>query len=307
MNRVIVIGCLEETLDTLEHYYYLGGKIDALVTLPPNEAEKAGITNWVDLRPFADRHKLPLYHLSKYSMNTRHDFDLIQGLSPGIIFVIGWQRLIPDTVIKLAELGCVGFHGAANFLPWGRGRSPINWSILEGRNRFILHMFFITPGVDDGDILGFEIYDITPEDTCRTLYFKTAMAQASLMHRLLPEIKEGKCPRYPQTGYQYYYPKRTPEDGKIDWNSTAEGICRLVRAVTRPYPGAFTYLSKHRLYIWRAQNFGDNLITSHAEPGEVVFISNDLTEFVVQCGTGAVLVTEFNSPITIKRGDKLGI
>ncbi|MFQ5786502.1 MAG: methionyl-tRNA formyltransferase [Thermodesulfobacteriota bacterium] len=304
MKRIVVVGCLEETLDTLSYLYHLGERIDALISLRQEEANIAGISNWIDLQPFSVRHQLPLYYVDKYSMNTESDYKLIKGLNPEAILVIGWQRLLPEKIVEISTLGCVGFHGSENLLPWGRGRSPINWSIIEGRNRFILHMFFITPGIDDGDIIGFEIYDIQHEDTCRSVYYKTAIAQARLINRFLPKILEGDCPRYPQIGEEFHYPKRTPKDGKINWNLPARDICRLIRAVTHPYPGAFTTISNQTMFIWRGQYFGDNLLTAHARPGEIVFVSsNNFREIVVQCGQGAILVSEYDTPILLQRGD----
>lgn len=300
----MVVGCLEETLDTLAHLYHLGGSVDAIVTLPGEQAEKAGVTNWVDLEPFAEAHHIPLHRVELYSMKSRADAELMRSLNAEVALVVGWQRLIPPDLIDLAALGFIGFHGSANFLPWGRGRSPINWSIIEGRDRFILHMFFITPGVDSGDVIGFEVYDICREDTCRSVYYKTAMAQATLIHRFLPKILEGNCPRYPQVGEEFYYPKRTAEDGRIDWNLPGEDVCRLVRAVTRPYPGAFGLLAGERVRIWRCQYFGENLLTEHLRPGEVAFVSSNMwAEVVVRCGRGAVLIDDYESPVTIRRGD----
>lgn len=302
--RVIVIGCLEETLDTLSCLYYLGGKVNALVSLPQPLAEKANASNWVDLQSFAKQHNLPLYYVNKYSMKDMKDCELIRKLESDIIIVLGWQRLIPEKIINEPLQGCIGFHGSSNFLPWGRGHSPINWSIIEGRNRFVLHMFFITPGIDDGNIIGFEIYDIQPEDNCRSVYYKTSMAQAKLLHRFLPLIQNGECPSYPQIGDTFHYPKRTPDDGKINWLDSAEQVCRLIRATTLPYPGAFSFLGNKKILIWEAQPFGNSLLTAKAKPGEVIFISsNNLKEFVVMAAHGAILVTKYDSSLPIRAGD----
>lgn len=306
MRPIVVIGCLEETLDTLSFLDSLGTRVDALITLPADLGARSGLTNWVDLGPLAQGLGLPVHYVDGYSMKGDSDYELVGSLAPEVILVVGWQRLVPDRIIQLSKLGCIGFHGSANLLPWGRGRSPINWSIIEGRDRFILHMFFIAPGVDDGDIIGLEVYDIQPEDTCRSVYYKTAMAQARLIGRFLPKIRKGQCPSYPQLGEAYHYPKRTPEDGRIDWSWPGERICRLVRAVTRPYPGAFTFLSRQKVCVWSCQYFGDNLLTSHGRPGEAVFVSsNELREVVVQTGKGAVVLTNYQSPAEIKPGDVL--
>ncbi len=304
MSKIIVIGCLEETLDTLRYLYSLNVKIDYLITLSKENANKTGISNWVDLLPFSKENQMPLLYVTQYNMKNELDYDLIKKLDPDVVYVIGWQRLIPTNIIDLAKLGFIGFHGSCNFLPWGRGRSPINWSIIENRNRFILHMFFITSGVDDGDIIGVEVFDIQSEETCRSLYYKTAISQARLIKKFITPIIENNYPRYPQLGEIFYYPKRTPDDGKINWELDSKDICRLVRAVTHPYPGAFSSINDKRVNIWRCQNFGDNQLTSDAKIGEVVFVSsNNFSEFVVKAGLGAILITEYESDNPIVLGD----
>lgn len=304
MSNLTVVGCLEETLDTLSYYYFLGGKVDNIITLSKNRAIKAKISNWVDLNGFANKHNIPVYYVNHYNMKTKSDFELVKKLNPDLMLVIGWQRLIPENIIQLPSKGVIGFHGSSNFLPWGRGRSPINWSIIEGRNRFILHMFFITPGIDSGKIIGFEIYEITSEDNCRSVYYKTAMAQAILINRFLDNILAGNCQLYPQSGVEFYYPKRTPDDGKINWNLPALEICKLIRAVTHPYPGAFSLLKGEKIFFWRCQYFGDDLITVNSKPGEVLFIStNKFSEIAVKCGKGSILINEYDSKIKLKQGD----
>jgi len=305
VSSVVVLGCLEETIDTLRHLAALGTKVDALVTLTEADAKKAGTTNWFDLAPFAREQGIPIHHVASYSLQDARDLALFQTLAPAVVYVVGWQRLVPEAILRTAAKGFIGFHGSCNFLPRGRGRSPINWSIIEARDRFILHMFFIEPGVDDGKVIGCEIYDIRPEDTCRSVYYKTALAQAALMHRFSRPILEGTATGWAQEGEPFYYPKRTPEDGRIDWSWPAEKICRLVRAVTRPYPGAFSEIRGMRVAVWHAIDLGDNQITAHAKPGEIVFVSaNAMREVIVQTGRGAVLLSEYDAQTPLKTGDR---
>lgn len=299
----VLLGCVEETRDTLLHLLRLGERPDHIVCITPEEARRQRVTNYVDMRAVAASLNIPCSILRSYSMKAE-DGALFANLSPRILLVVGWQRLVPDAVLQHVKDGTVGFHGSSNILPWGRGRSPINWSIIEGRDRFALHMFFIAPGVDDGDVIAIKLYDINPYDNCRTLYYKTAIAQAELLARYLPLMRTGECSRMRQYGEEFYYPKRTPEDGRIDWTADAGTICRLVRAVTWPYPGAFTTLGNSRVMIWDAQPFSRDFF-SGAVPGEVCFVSDNGTgEFVVRCGDGTLLVRKAEVPGTITPGDR---
>ncbi len=309
MKKIVMIGCLEETIDTLRQLLHQGQTIDSVVTLPEKQALKSGISNWVDLRDFCLVHGISLYEVQSYGMQHETDHKLISDLLPADFYVVGWQRLIPKDIVSLSGAKFLGFHGSANFLPWGRGRSPINWSIVEGRERFILHMFFISPGVDDGDVIGMEVYDITPEDSCRSLYYKTALAQACLIRRFSSLLLEGNCPSLPQVGEPFYYPKRTPEDGQIDWRQPAEAICRLVRAVTDPYPGAFAFLEGQRINVWTCQYWGDNQMFACAQTGEVIFVAShpERQEVAVKCGSGAILMTHFDASFDLQEGQVLDV
>lgn len=304
---VVMLGCLEETRLTLSELAQRGVVPDEIVCLRRTAAASQGITNFVDLVPVAESHGIPCSQVETYSMTSDHDVDLIRRLNPSVLLVVGWQRLVPPAVLELVRTATVGFHGSANILPWGRGRSPINWSIIEGRDRFALHMFLIRAGVDDGDIVGIKIYDINEWDTCRTVYYKTAIAQADLIHLHLPSILSGDTMGLPQRGEAFFYEKRSPEDGLIDWHADAHTICRLVRAVTWPYPGAYTKLRGVDMQVWQAQPFSRDFFAGEP-PGRICFVSDRArSEFAVACADGSVLVTDAATDgVEIRVGDMLG-
>jgi len=298
-----VIGCLEETIDTLDYLYHIGETVDIIYTINSEKARNLKVTNYVDLKDYAKKNKISIEYFEKYSMKTKYDIDLILDCDADFIFVLGWQRLIPGDIIEKATQKFFGFHGSYNFLPWGRGRSPLNWSIIEKRNRFILHMFEITPSVDDGNIVDMEVFEINQYDNIRSLYYKTAIKQAIMIKRFINNYDIKKNTYYPQIGDNFYYPKRNPEDGLIFWNNKASDICCLVRALTKPYPGAFSYCNNKKIHIWSCQYFWDDINKVYFEIGEVIFTSsNEKKEFVVNCGEGQLLVTEYTYNGTIKKG-----
>jgi methionyl-tRNA formyltransferase len=301
-GECVVLGCLEETRDTLAHLARLGERPDRIVSITEEEAKRQGATNYVDLAPMANTWDVPFSLVQSYSMKNKQDQDLFERLRPAVLLVVGWQRLVPDSVLSKVELGSIGFHGSCNILPWGRGRSPINWSIIEGRNRFALHLFFLKPGIDDGEIIAIRLYDINGWDTCRSVYYKTAIAQAELLAQCLPLLRSGECPSMAQHGDSFHYPKRTPADGRIDWSQGVEQVCRLVRAVTWPYPGAFSTLDGEEVKIWQAAPFSRDFFDG-TEPGTVCFVpDNGTREFIVRAADGAVLVTEWESSAEIEAG-----
>lgn len=87
--------------------------------------------------------------------------------------------------------------------------------------------------------------------------------------------------------------KRTPDDGLINWNKPLEDIYNLVRAVTHPYPGAFTFNGLNKIYIWEAQPFDTNITYPNAKYGEIVEIFEN--NFIVNCMDGLLLVTNHDA------------
>lgn len=303
MTDLVVLGCLEETLHTIIHLDRLGVRPDHLLSLA-DAPDRDLVSGYTDLRPIADDLGIPFGEVSTYAMTAPADEALIAALSPKVLLVVGWQRLVPRSVLDRIAVATIGFHGSANMLPWGRGRSPINWSIIEGRDRFALHMFLITPGVDDGDIVGVKLYDINPWDDCRTVYYKTAISAAELIAVHVPAVMAGEA-GLRQRGEAFEYPKRTPADGRIDWTQSSEAICRLVRATTRPYPGAFATLGDLPVRVWQAQPFSRDLFCD-AAPGDVCFVTaGPPPEFVVRSHDGTVLVREFETTARLEVGMRL--
>jgi len=107
----------------------------------------------------------------------------------------------------------------------------------------------------------------------------------------MKEILEGKIEGWEQTGEATYYPKRTPEDGRIDWkNMDVDRIYDFIRAQTKPYPGAFSFLNGKKVTIWEARIFDRTIKYREAEYGQIVEKFGD--DMVVNCLGGLLLVTD---------------
>ena len=156
----------------------------------------------------------------------------------------------------------------------------------------------MTPGIDDGDILDFQTFDINKWDTCRTVYYKISVVQKRKLLELIPKLIKNKFKRIPQTGEPTFYPKRTPQDGLINWNQNSEKLFDFIRAITKPYPGAFSHINKKKITIWNAQPFDTQITYDKNQIGEIVekFFSGD---FIVKCQEGSLLVTEYEGAVSI--------
>ncbi|MDR2503078.1 MAG: bifunctional UDP-4-amino-4-deoxy-L-arabinose formyltransferase/UDP-glucuronic acid oxidase ArnA [Deltaproteobacteria bacterium] len=177
--------------------------------------------------------------------------ERIRALAPDALFSFYYRKLLREPLLSLAPLGAFNLHGS--LLPRYRGRCPINWAIINGEKETGLTLHFMTSRPDAGDIVGQTRLPIDPLDTARSVSEKLTAAVPELLRPLLAPIAEGRPPRTPQDeGQATYFGGRTPEDGRMDWAGPAAGLENLVRALTRPWPGAFTHIGGRKVLVWEA-------------------------------------------------------
>ena len=292
-RRVVYVGCTDAGFDLFRYVHEELVEVDELVSLTPEQGERYGIGSYYDYGEYADGHDIPVYYPDTYGMDER-DLDHFRTLDADLMIVHGWQRLIPGEILGTFTRGALGLHGSAFGLPKGRGRSPMNWSLIEGLDRFLLSVMHLDEGADSGDVVATRKFDINGHDTIRTLYHKLVMTTQRMLDETLDDVLAATAEYEPQTGEPTYYPKRTPEDGAVHWEDPTETIHDLVRAVARPYPGAFTEHDGERIAVWDAQPFSADLLLD-AEPGTVVQVFRPSDQFVVKTGDGTLLVTDWEA------------
>jgi methionyl-tRNA formyltransferase len=206
------------------------------------------------------------------NINEPEYIEKIKCIAPDLIIVCGWQRLVCKEILDIPRLGTVGFH--SSLLPKYRGRAPVNWAIIAGEKETGITMFYLTEDADAGDIIAQKAFPIMLNDDCDTVYKKSAKAGADLMAEFLPKIANGTAPRLHNPSRNYpAYPKRTPTDGEIDFKRSAIDVYNFIRALTKPYPGAFTYLSDDsKIVIWKAEIVFDE---SRLKMDDIIFDTLD--------------------------------
>jgi methionyl-tRNA formyltransferase len=177
--------------------------------------------------------------------------ERIRGAAPDLLFSFYYRSLLKEEILEIPRLGAMNLHGS--LLPKYRGRAPVNWVLVQGETETGVTLHFMTVKPDAGDIVGQAAVPIDFGDTALSLYGKMEAAASRLLGELLPRIARGDIPRRPnETARGSYFGGRKPEDGRIDWSRPAVELYNLVRAVTRPYPGAFTELEGEKLTVWWA-------------------------------------------------------
>jgi methionyl-tRNA formyltransferase len=269
--------------DCLEAAAGAGAEVVAVVTLPgPVDPSRSGQCRFDDVAA-----RLAARLIETRDVNAPDTVEALRETAPDLIFVVGWSQLVGDEFIALASGGVFGMH--PTLLPRHRGRAPIPWTIISGLATTGVTLFEITDATaDSGPIVAQVEVPVDPDETASTLFERISEAHVELVRAHVPRLLVGTASRIPQDPTRASsWPKRVPADGIIDWMTRAPYLYDWVRAQTRPYPGAFTFLGDTRVVVWRA---APTTIDSQAPAGTVV--ESRESGVVVVCGEGALVLEE---------------
>jgi methionyl-tRNA formyltransferase len=196
-------------------------------------------------------------------VNAPESVAAIAATSPGLLLSFYYRQMMKPDVLGLATAGALNLHGS--LLPRYRGRAPVNWVLVNGERETGVTLHYMDEKPDHGDVVAQRRVAIARDDSALTLTHKLALAARALLRDVYPELAAGRAPRWAQAhSRSSYFGGRRPADGAIDWRSSAERIRDLVRAVTEPWPGAFTRLGDEPLIVWWAETAARH---AGAEPG----------------------------------------
>ncbi|MFP3868901.1 MAG: formyltransferase [Desulfobacteraceae bacterium] len=273
--------CLEVLGDLCRQY---GDEIVAVVTHPDDPVENVWFAS---VRELALAQNYPLYQPG--DPNDGRFVEVMRRLEPDFIFSCYYRQMLKKPLLDLPRYGALNLHGS--LLPGYRGRCPVNWVLIHGEGETGVTLHYMEEKPDRGDVVAQKPVPITLEDTALTLYAKMTAAAGELMRQTYPQLRAGVAPRIPQDhGRASYFGGRRPEDGRIDWRQSAWQIYNLVRAVTHPYPGAFTTHGGRKLFIWKGKVVNETL-PMECQPGQVTAILPG-KGLVVGTGQGGFLLQQ---------------
>lgn len=206
-----------------------------------------------------------------------------------LMLLVSWRYLIPPDIYQRPIFGTFVFHDS--LLPEYRGFAPTVWAIINGNDHTGVTLFEIAEDVDSGDIIDQQKVDIDIEDTIEVIMEKVTQVYLEILERNLGVLLSGNATRTPQNhSLATYTCKRNPEDNQIDWNFSSEDIYNLIRATSRPYTGAFTFIEDKKLYIWSAKRM-TNLTYVGSIPGRITKVIPEVGS-VILTGDGPLLITQ---------------
>ena len=292
-NKIAFFGCKHTTLECIDYFIKNIGQVDYLITISEQKAKQAEVAGYMNLKLFAKNNNIQIYFADKYSLKSNKDYEYIKKNGINIAFVIGWQRLIPSKLLNKVNFGFYGMHGSSDDLPKGRGRSPMNWALIMGKKIFYTNLFKYDSSIDGGGIVGTKKFIINDYDTIQTLHYKNTLAMCFLIKKSLLKLFSNKIKLKIQDDSQAtYFPKRNPEDGVIDWTLSNFHLRNFTRALTKPFPGAFSYINNEKIIIWQLFPFMDDEESKDLLPGTIVSVFANNT-FSVKTGDGTVLIDDY--------------
>jgi len=251
------------------------------------------ISGYTYIKPYCQEKDLEFIEIQDYSLSSPEDKNRLLGLDIDILIVSGWQRLVPLWLISHCKVGAIGSHGSVRGITAGRGRSPQNWALLLGKKEFYISIFKIDAGIDSGPIIDTKKFILSQLDDIKTSYYKVSWLTSQM---IIDNIKNGQILSdnlKSQEAEARYLPKRMPEDGQIDWSRTSNEINNFVRALTKPYPGAFCYIGNNKVTIYKGRPFDVQGDPEAQKCGEII-VAYQNGDLLVKTADSYYLIEEYN-------------
>jgi methionyl-tRNA formyltransferase len=259
-----------------------------------NRNPSDSISGFVYMQGYCKENNLNFIPVDSYNLKDKKDIEKLSELDIDILILGPWGRLIPNWLIDQCKVGAIGIHGSSYGITGGRGRAPENWALILGEETFSISIFKVDPGVDSGDVLDTKTFDISLTDDILSTRYKMIWNVGQMIIKLLTCNHSNFFKGQPQIEDCRYLPQRIPADGELDWQRSAKEIYNFIRAITRPYPGAYSKLNKNgQILFWEASPLEGLPNIEKFQPGEIISRPSSSSQLLIKTGKGALFVTQY--------------
>lgn len=302
--ELVVFGVKDTSENIVEFIHKSIRPVDLVITISKEVLNRNQVSGFKGLSVLTEKYGIPVFEADSYFLTDEKTRKFMEENQFEIGVSMGWQRLIPKEVLDKFRYGVYGFHGNCGYLPFGRGRSPLNWSIIQGDTRFNLNLFRYDENADSPNVFATEMFSLTVHDDIRTAQYKNMICSKNLIRKLLKAYEEKNIViRTESKDFDSWYMKRTAADGKIDFRGRTRDIYNLIRGVAAPFPGAFAMCAGEKVTVWEAHPFDEMIDFSAYAPGEVVDVFDGKP--VVRTVDGSLLIDRYECSRRIEAGDVL--
>lgn len=284
--RILFMGTPDFAKDSLESLYNANYEIIGVVTNPDRPKGRGMKMIPSPVKEYAHSKGIAIYQPETVKNNTEF-INKIKELSPDIICVVAYGKILPKEILDIPKFGCINLHGS--LLPKYRGAAPIQWAILNGDKQTGLTTIYMNEGMDSGDIILTKEVNIYENETTGELWNRLSKIGANLLVDTIGQIESGIAPRRKQPKEYTLAPMLNKEMSKINWNTmNSNKIKNLVRGLN-PIMGTFTTYKGKKIKIWKVEVVAYN--KNEVIPGTIL-ISNDKEGLLVKTIDGAINILE---------------
>ena len=285
-KRVVIFGNQLLALDLVT--YLLKAKQYEIVGIVCHARDyDKGENPWYpSLKKFALQKKLLVFAPAKLA--SKSFLQKMEKLQPDIIITASYRKIIPLKIINLAKRSAFNVHGS--LLPRHRGWAPLNWAIIRGEKVSGSTAHFLSGKVDEGNIIAQAKFKITKKDDAAIVINKMRKTDLLVAKKALKFLENENFKGYKQNERETTYnPRRQPADGHINWSQSSEDIYNFVRALVKPFPGAFSFYDRKKVFIWKVKSvpFSKGVFV----PGTIITARGSP---IVATADGAVKIIDFD-------------
>lgn len=275
--KIVFMGTPDFAVPTLEAVINKGHQVVAVYCQPDKPQGRHFTLTAPPVKEAAVAHGIPVYQ--PQTLKDESAVAELAALSPEIIIVAAYGKLLPKAVLDIPKRGCINVH--ASLLPKYRGAAPIQWAVINGEKETGVTIMQMAEGMDTGDILFSRSTEIGRDETAGELFDRLAVMGAKALCDVLDCFDMLKAQKQNDSLASWASPLKK-ETGEIDWHKSAEEVYSLIRGVT-PWPGAYTTFCGKRLKVYKAR-LGDK----SGAAGNLL----DNTGLIIGCREGSIELLE---------------
>ncbi len=276
--KVLFMGTPEFAVPTLEAVVAAGHTVVGVYTQPDKAVGRKQILTPPPVKVCAEKYGFPVFQ--PVTLRDGSAEENIKSLSPDIIVVVAYGKILPEALLSLPKYGCVNGH--ASLLPRHRGASPIQWSIVSGDKVTGVTTMYMAKGIDTGDMLLKAETEIGEDETAGELHDRLSLIGAELMVKTLEGLENGTIIPEPQDETKATHaPIIDKEMGYLKFDISATDICNLIKGFN-PWPAAYFTVDGKRIKVFASKVSGK----TDKEPGTVVKSDGEL---IIACAEGTSL------------------
>ena len=286
--RVVFMGTPDFAAASLKALIDNGYEVAGVFAQPDKPSGRGMEVTYSPVKQLALEHEIPVFQPAKMRDGTA--LEIMKSLSPDIVVVVAYGRILPDDLLAVPPLGTINVHGS--LLPKYRGAAPIQWAVLNGDEVTGVSTMYLASEMDAGDIIYSAQTRIGEYETSGELYDRLKDMGAELLIKTLCDIEAGTAPRTPQDHSQATFVSMLDKSlSPIDFSKPARNVVKWIYGL-QPWPVATAVLGNDTLKIFAAAQTDHH---TELAPGSIVCADKNGIE--VACGGGeTVLITQLQAP-----------